>query len=189
MIDKKRTSAQQVDNYDGFITRLDAASKQLTVRRDVLSRTTSIISMLLNQNTTDLRNWEQRLATVSGLLDRHTGSESNRHDLTELHVVAQRMDTMFRNRVERVGARLALIQQRTDEINRSLLQLYQSRMKLTSSQMVTQERANLNRAVAELGGPLDAGTAALPDAGLHSDLQQAREAVVLAEALLELKGN
>lgn len=76
-----------------------------------------------------------------------------------------------------------------DEISRSLNSLELSRQKLTASRRVTEERENLNRAVLGLAGTAEGFATPTPDGGLRDDLKTAREAVLLAEALLELKGN
>jgi hypothetical protein len=53
--------------------------------------------------------------------------------------------------------------------------------------MLSQEREHLSRAIGELIGTADAAAVVNPDPGLRSDLQEARHAIILAEALLEAK--
>ena len=89
----------------------------------------------------------------------------------------------------RVGARLTAIQSRLAEIERPLRELQISKEKLTSSRRVAEERENLSRTMLGLAGTAEGvGTVTL-DAGLQADLKAAREAVVMAEALLEAKGD
>ncbi|UVJ40373.1 hypothetical protein [Arthrobacter sp. CJ23] len=54
--------------------------------------------------------------------------------------------------------------------------------------MLSQDRENLNRAFSELSGAAGA-TVTIADLGLGRDLKEAREAVILAEALMEVKGH
>jgi hypothetical protein len=63
------------------------------------------------------------------------------------------------------------------------------KQKLTSSRRVAEERENLSKAMVGLAGTAEGITVATPDGGLQDDLKSAREAVVLAEALLEVTGN
>lgn len=180
-------SAAQVDNYEEFIERLDAASAKLTVRRDTLNKTFEILTQLFMQNDTGLRLWEKRLGQCDELLADAAGKPARRAALIELHEIALKMEPLFRNRAQRVDVRLAAVRGRCDEINRSLNGLEKSKIKLTSSRMLSQERENLSRAIGELVGTADAAAVVNPDPGLRSDLQEARHAIILAEALLEAK--
>ena len=180
-------SAAHVDNYDEFIGRLDAASAKLKVRRNTLNVILEILALLMRQNTTGLQLWEQRLHVCEELLAGTAGKPKRRTALVELHEVALKMEPLFRNRAQRVDVRLAAVRARCDEINRSLNGLAKSKTKLTSSRMLSQERENLSRAIGELSGTADAAAVVIPDPGLSSDLQDARHAIILAEALLEAK--
>jgi hypothetical protein len=180
-------SAPPVDNYEEFIGRLDAASAKLKVRRDSLNKTIELLTLLLTQNNTGLQLWKQRLHVCGELLANAAGKPGRRAALTELHEVALKMEPLFRNRTQRINVRLAAVQARCEEINSSLKGLEKSRMKLTSSRMLSQERENLSRAIGELSGTADATAVVIPDPGLRSDLQDARHAIILAEALLEAK--
>ena len=180
-------SAAKVDNYEEFIGRLDAASAKLMVRRDALDITLEILALLFRQNNTGLRLWEDRLSRCDGLLADIAGKPGREAALIELHEIALKMEPLFRNRTQRIGDRLAVVRARSDEINKSLAGLEKSKMKLTSSRMLAQERENLSRAIGELVGTSDAAAVVTPDPGLRSDLQDARHAIILAEALLEAK--
>ncbi|MCO4261498.1 hypothetical protein NG697_00835 [Pseudarthrobacter sp. MDT3-26] len=176
-----------MDNYEEFIGRLDAASAKLSVRRDSLNETVEILALLMSQNTMGIQLWEQRLHVCEELLAHAAGKPERRTDLMELHQVALKMEPLFRNRAQRIDVRLAAVRARCAEINSSLHGLEKSRIKLTSSRMISQERGNLSRAIGELSGTADAVAVAHPDPGLRSDLQDARHAIILAEALLEAK--
>lgn len=180
-------SAPPVDNYEEFIGRLDAASAKLKVRRNTLNEIVEILALLMSQNTTGLRLWEQRLHVSEELLAGTVGQPARRSALIELHEVALKMEPLFRNRTQRINVRLAAVQARCEEIKSSLKGLEKSRIKLTSSRMLSQERENLSRAIGELSGTADATAVVNPDPGLRSDLQDARHAIIMAEALLEAK--
>ena len=180
-------SAPHVDNYEEFISRLDAASAKLITRRDTLNATVEILALLLMQNTTGLQLWEQRLHVCEELLAGTVGQPARRSALTELHEVALKMKPLFRNRTQRIDVRLAAVRARCEEINSALKGLEKSRAKLTSSRMLSEERENLSRGIGELSGSADVPGVVNPDPGLRSDLQDARHAIILAEALLEAK--
>lgn len=176
-----------MDNYAEFLKRLTAAEASLKSRQDDLSCVRSIVSSALEDNDYGQKQWVERQARVRGLLDGQGAAD--RPSLTELHAVATNMESVFRARSERVGARLTAIQNRIDEINGTLHELQASRKKLTSSRMVSEEREKLRMAVQDLAGTAEGITTVMPNAGLRDDLKAAREAVFLAEALLEVKGN
>lgn len=177
------------DNYAQFIGLLDAATSNLTPRRGLLGGTLEILTLLFNQNNTGLQLWRSRLARASELLAGHSGTPESYSAVSELHDVALRMESMFRIRTQRVGERLAVVQARCAEIDRSLLELEKSKAKLMTARMLSQERENLRRAVSDLDGTPQGGVAAIPDPGLRDALKEAREAIILAEALMEAKGN
>jgi prefoldin subunit 5 len=177
----------RVDNYEEFIERLDAASAKLTVRRDRLDTTLEILTVLFRQNNSGLQLWEDRLIRFDALLADSAKVPDREAALVELHEIALKMEPLFRNRTQRIEERLTVVRARRDEINKSLAGLEKSRMKLTSSRMLAQERENLSRAVGELVGTPDTAAVVNPDPGLRTDLQDARHAIILAEALLEAK--
>jgi hypothetical protein len=55
--------------------------------------------------------------------------------------------------------------------------------------MLSHDRENLNKAVAGLAGAPQCASAASADIGLRDALNEARRAIILAEALVELKRN
>lgn len=177
------------DNYAQFIGRLDAATTNLTPRRDSLSRALEILTLLFNQDSTGLQLWTERRTRVGDLLARHSGTPEGYGALSELHDVSLKMESMFRTRTLRITERLSAVRERCDEINRSLLELEKSRTKLTTSRMLSQERENLRKAIADLDGTPQGAVASLPDSGVRDALKEARGAITLAEALLEVKGN
>lgn len=185
--DSEESTSTPMDNYAEFLERLNAAADSLKKRQDALGHVRSIVSAALKDNEHGYRQWAERRTRVEGLLG--SREAAGRSSLGELHTVAINMESVFRSRCEHVGARLSAVQNRIDEIAGPLHDLQLSRDKLTSSQRVAEEREKLSRAVQGLAGTAEGIAAMTPDAGLRDDLKAAREAVVLAEALLELKGD
>lgn len=133
--------------------------------------------------------WRERKSKVNDLLDGHRGNPAQYRSLTELYENASRMERLFGERVERLQERLTVIRGRCDDLDGSLLNLEASKAKLNLSRMLSQERESLNKALADLAGTLEGTVSTAPASGLNKDLRDAREAVVLAEALVEVKGH
>lgn len=176
------------DNYAQFIEQLTAASKNLQARRASLNRTHELVTMLFNQNVLGLKLWEERRVKLSDLVASETISLDKANSLRELHDVALEMKSMFLLRSQRVEEKKSAIKDRIDEINKSLLDLDRSKIKLHSSRMMMRDRENLSKAIAGVTGTPQGASAASSDPGLRDDLNEARRAIILAEALLELKG-
>ena len=175
------------DNYAGFLARLDAATASLSTRARALDKALAAISLLLGRYQRALRAWERRLARVNEELARHSGEPQTPAALHELHRTAAQMESVHSDQVLRITEKLSNTQARRDAIRRSLLELEVSRAKLDTSRRLSRDRENLNKALYELAGT-GGTTAKVPDLGLRNDLKEAREAVVLAEALIEVKG-
>ena len=186
-----REESPALDNYGQFIARLDAAAGKLTPRRDALATALSAAELLLAQNQTGLELWGQRLALISQLLARHSGThEARRYStLKDLRDVAAKMERMFTSRTQRVQEVCHSLQERRDQINSSLFELEKSRVKLISSRMLALERENLRKVADDLSVSPDGIGLGFPDPGLRESLREAREAIIRAEALLEVKGN
>lgn len=186
------------DSYAAFLARLDAATANLVTRAASLDNALKAVSLLVGPYTVALRKWERRRIHVGEQLALHfgvpsgtssatpSGSTQTYTALSELHDTAQKMESMLRARILHLTEKLAVMQGRREAIDKSLLELEVSRAKLHSSRMLSQDRDNLSRAFSELAGPTRAA-AVVPDRGLHSDLKEARQAVILAEALMEVK--
>ena len=180
-------NARPQDNYDAFLSRLDAATSSLSTRAGSLDKALAAVSLLLEPYESAVRKWERRRHYVSAQLAAHSGSPQSYTALCELHVVAGKMESMLRGRVERLTEKLDVMQGRREAIDQSLVELELSRIKLNSSRMLSQDRENLSSIFSALSGSTVAASA-LPDMGLLSDLKEAREAIILAEALMEVKG-
>jgi hypothetical protein len=161
-----------MDNYAEFLQRLDAAAKSLKERHEALGRARAVVAAALKDNDYGYQQWAQRLAQVDKLL---AGSAN--------------MHSVFQTRSERVGARLAAVDVRLGELDGPLHDLNLSKVRLTTSRRVAEEREKLSLAVRDLAGTAEGADTVVPDVGLRDDLKRAREAVVLAEALLEVKEN
>lgn len=175
------------DNYDTFLSRLDAATARLSTRAASLDKAVSAVSLLLAPYESAVTEWEQRRLDVGGQLEAHAGSPQSYTALVELHDVARKMESMFRGRARLITDKVSAMLERREAIHKSLQELELSRVKLNSSRMLSQDREKLGRIFSALAGS-SIPTSALPDTGLLSDLQEAREAVILAEALMEVKG-
>ena len=176
-----------MDNYAEFLQRLDAATESLKQRHDSLLRVRAVLSSVLFDNQSGYQQWADRQARVKGLLG--SPDMAARPGLKDLHAVAVNMESVFRARSTNVEGRLAAVQARIDEIAGPLHDLQMSKNKLTTSRRIAEERENLARVVQGVAGTAEGAAVATPDAGLRDDLKAAREAVHLAEALLEVKGN
>lgn len=184
------------DSYAAFLSRLDAATANLITRAASLDDALKAVSLLVGPYTVALRKWERRrihvgeqLALLSGTPSGASyGSPQTYTALSELHDTAQKMESMLRARILHLTEKRAVMQGRREAIDKSLLELEVSRAKLHSSRMLSQDRDNLSRAFSELAGPTRAAAVVVSDLGLHSDLKEARQAVILAEALMEVKG-
>lgn len=137
------------------------------------------------QNQYGFDEWSARNSKLETLRTAKTASK----ELEDLHGISANMLNVFRGRSERVNARLAAVQSRVDKINSSLDSLQLSKQKITSSRQLAEERENLNKAMLGLAGTAEGIAVGTPDGGLQDDLKTAKEAVVMAEALLEVKGN
>lgn len=185
-----RDDAAMLDNYSEFIGRLETAAGKLTPRRDTLSAALDAAGLLLNQNNAGVELWDQRRTRIRQLLKLHAAKQARTYrSLSELHEVAQKMEQMFSNRAERVRQVCSGIRARRDQINAALIELDKSKLKLAASRRIAQEREHLSKIAADLSVSSDNLSFGVPDPGLRDSLREAREAIILAEALLEVKGN
>jgi chromosome segregation ATPase len=176
-----------VDNYAEFLERLKKAAASLKKRQARLNHVLRAVDSAAEQNRFGFNEWTKRNSRLEALL---AGEDAGKpRALKDLHAISANMVNVFRGRSERVNARLTAVQTRVDQINRSLHSLELSKQKLTSSRRLAEERENLSKAMLGLAGTAEGIAVATPDGGLQDDLKSAREAVVLAEALLEVKGN
>ncbi|AXJ10245.1 hypothetical protein [Arthrobacter sp. PM3] len=180
-----------LDNYAEFIGRLDAAAGNLAPRLDALSKALGAAELLVDQNRAGSELWGQRLSRVSQLLARQSANRQAPPSgtLSDLHDVAVKMERLFSSRTQRVQDVCTAIRARRDQINTSLFELEKSKVKLSSSRMLAQEREKLTRLAADLSMGAESIGPGFPDTGLQATLREAREAILLAEALLEVKGN
>lgn len=180
-----------LDNYAEFIGRLDAAIRNLLPRLDVLNNALGAAELLVNQNHAGVELWGERLSRLRQLLNRRAADQQSRTytSLSELHDVAIKMEQMFSSRTQRVRQVCNGIRARRDQINAALFELDKSKLKLDSSRTLALERENLSKIAADLSIPAEGVSGGVPDPGLRESLREAREAIILAEALLEVKGN
>lgn len=178
-----------VDNYAVFIARLDIAIDTLRRRRELIDRTKPLITLLHGQNEAGYSSWTRRRTHVEELLLRYDGRPEGYQTLADLLQSAQTLERKFEERTRRLESRVNSVQDRRSEIEKSLVDLEKSKDKLTMSLELTKERESLNRAIAALSDePGDFGSVS-KNLGVAADLRTARQAVFLAEALLDLKGH
>lgn len=175
-----------MDNYGEFLQRLDTAAASLKTRQTKLNYILWAVGTAAKQNRFGFDEWTKRNARLEALL---AGGDAPSAGLKDLHAVSANMVAVFRGRSEHVNARLAAVQAKADQVNSSLHNLELSKQKLTSSRELAGDRARLSQAMLNLAGTAEGAAMATPDGGLQDDLKTAREAVVMAEALLEVKGN
>jgi hypothetical protein len=188
MSDKSKGFLGNEDNYADFLARLDTATASLIGRRESIGATIDIITRLNKHNKTGLELWAQRRSDVEKLLTQQCENQEFHDTRIELQTVALKMESMFRDRTQRLDAKILSSRGHYDEIKKSLFELEKSKVKLHSSRMLSQERAHLNNAP-NPSEEIDEIPSIIPDSGLREDLREAREAVILAEALIEVKGN
>ena len=178
-----------VDNYAVFIARLDVAIDTLRRRQELIDRTAPLITLLHGQNEAGYSSWSSRRTHVEELLLRYDGRTEGYETLSDLLHSAQTLERKFEERTRRLESRVNSVQDRRSDIEKSLVDLEKSKAKLTMSLELTKERESLNRAIAALNdGPGDFSSVS-ENIGIAADLRTARQAVFLAEALLDLKGH
>ncbi|MPY12106.1 hypothetical protein FNH21_15535 [Arthrobacter sp. KR32] len=172
-----------------FVARLDIAIDTLRHRQDLIDRTAPMIALLHGQNEVGYSFWTRRRAHVEELLSGYGGSPEGYDNLSDLLQSARTLERKFEDRTRRLNSRMTSMQNRKSDIEKSLLDLQRSKDKLAMSLELTREREALNRTISALDdGPGNFGFVP-EDTGVATDLRSARQAVVLAEALLELKGH
>ena len=175
------------DNYPAFIERVDDATVRLKTRLRSVIQALGAVSLLVEKYQGASLKWEQRRARVALERDRCAGEPETYAALRELHDTAVKMVGLHHAQTARITEKLHLLQDHRDAIHKALAELEAGRAKLVASRAVSQDRRKLKSALYELAGA-NGAAATTPDPGLLSDLRQAREAVVLAEALMEVKG-
>lgn len=184
---RNKQERELTDNYVQFIEQLNSASINLRARQDSLGMSLQIAGMLFNQNELGLKLWEERRIELEKLLSKQDLPPAKADSLRELHEVAIRMESTFRLRTQRIREKQFMVAANFDEIDKSLVELDRSKLKLHSSRMQSRDHEYLNRVVADLSGAAQRATPSSTDPGLREDLNEARKAIILAEALLELK--
>ena len=156
-------------------------------RASSLDKALAAVLLLLGPYQSAVREWERRRLDLGEQLARQSWSPQTHTALSELHDVAVKMQSMLAGRTQRVTEKLSVMHGHRAAIHQSLLELEASRVKLNSSRMLSQDREKLGSIFSTLAGSSVAAPA-FADMGLLSDLREAREAVILAEALIEVKG-
>lgn len=176
-----------MDNYGEFIERLNTAFASLQRRRNSLGINLDALTWQHSRHAAGLQQWERRRALVAQKIEASAVTPAAYQSLSDLQDVARNMESMFRKRTERIDERRVIVQERCAGIDRSLQDLERSKLKLESSRMLRTDRENLRKAMIDLAGTPETSIGGPEDPTLHDELDNAREAIALAEALLELK--
>ncbi|WP_426007194.1 hypothetical protein ACPFL9_09130 [Paenarthrobacter sp. NyZ202] len=117
-----------MDNYAEFLKRLDSAAESLKARRGRLEAVRDVVSAMHQQNQFGRDQWAMRMARVEQNVA--TGQFQGRAALEDLKMIAGNTVSLFGPRTDLVGRRLAAVQARLNEINRSLHTLELNKQKL-----------------------------------------------------------
>ncbi|TLM81952.1 hypothetical protein FDW83_14575 [Pseudarthrobacter sp. NamE2] len=183
----KKQERELTDNYAHFIEQLNTASKNLHARQDSLGMTLQIAGVLFKQNELGLKLWEERRTALEELLSQQVLPLKKADSLRELYEVANQMESTFKLRTQRIREKQFAVAANFDEIDKSLVELDRSKIKLHTSRMQSRDHEYLNKVVADLSGTVQLAAPSSTDPSLREDLNDAKRAIKLAEALLELK--
>lgn len=191
MIDIKKVSKRKqepADNYAQFESRLDSAIKSLSARNSSITVGQEIINQLIIDNRVSMSRWSKELRSVTAIISHYDGGDEGYRTLADLLDTATRMEALFRQRLERLREKQKAVDANQTAIMASISELEASKHRLGFSRMLHDDREKLRQTALELGGLDNSVATSIGDGGLPVDLKNAREAVAMAEALLEVKG-
>lgn len=177
------------DSYSAFMKRLETAIFTLREKRALIDLTKPLVAALHGDNQVGYEGWVNRRRLIEDAIDQYQGSPKGYETLAALLRDAKTLERTFEERANRVQKKLRLIEEQQNQIDASIMDLEQSQAKLELSRMLTQERNALNKTIATLDGGATRTAATVGGAALGAEIRSAREAVFLAEALLEIKGH
>lgn len=184
-------SAQEVedpvDNYATFIARLDEAIATLRLRRASIDQVKPLLVLLHKQNQTGFTLWSERRLHVDELLTKDHNNPASFKHLAELLETARTLERKFQGRSHRIQGQLQRMEDSRKNVERSLIDLEKSKAKLNMSLTLTKDREILNHAITALDNVSGSPGTRANDNGFIVDLKSARNAIFLAEALLEVK--
>lgn len=192
MIDIRKKNSKRgeapVDNYAAFKLRLSKASKDLTSRNVSVTGHLQVLKKMLECNTASFYKWDSEFDNVSSIRADYTGGDEGRGTLDDLVDTASRMKTLFTKRMAVLQSQITAIESNRTAICAAIADVNASINKLELSKLLHKDREKLLHAERQLSG-FDGAPALTPGHhGLPLELHPAREAVAMAEALLELKG-
>lgn len=190
MIDKRTKRTQEaapVDNHEAFKKRLTSASHDLKKRQENLSRYICVLEFLLEQNREALWNWSQQHKYAHDIQQAYTGGAEGYQIIGDLVTTASRMKSLFGKRVNVLNEKHMAVEANSDVVAKAIADLDASYTKLGLSKMLQDGKAKLLATESALNGSISPVEANSPV--MSQELHAAREAVAMAEALLELKGH
>lgn len=177
-----------MDNYEEFKDRLLSASEDLKKRKGNVARQALLVQSLLEQNLDALEKWKLQHSKVHSIQDAYDGGADGYAIISDLVDTADRMVNMFSKRVKVLSQKVASVTTNYEVIEESLHELTVSISKLELSKMFHDDKTKLMEVESSLSGPTYSD---FDQSGvsLNKELSHAREAVIMAEALLEVKGH
>lgn len=189
MIDKRARRNQEaitVDNYEEFKKRLTNAANDLKKRKSNVARHVSLLEVMLDQNRSALLSWSDQYKYAYSIQANYSGEADGYRIISDLVETSSRMKSLFAKRVNVLNEKSEAAQENLEAITKAIGDLDSSFAKLDFSKMLNDDKARLLATESALSGsPALAGGSHVMSQELHN----AREAVAMAEALLELKGH
>ncbi|WP_247828846.1 hypothetical protein [Arthrobacter antioxidans] len=176
---------ESTDNYAVFMDRLENAVVTLREKRALVDLAAPLVAELYRENQVGHQGWVDRRREVEAAIDEYRGDTTGYELLADLLRDATTLERTFEERTRRLEGKRRMIEDRHKDLDASLMELEQSKAKLDLSRMLTQDRSALSRTMSQDRSVM--GTAVT--GGIDAELESAREAVFLAEALVEVKGH
>lgn len=176
---------ETTDNYAVFMDRLENAIVTLRGKRALVDLAAPLVAELYRENQVGHQGWVDRRREVEAAIDEYRGDTTGYELLADLLRDATTLERTFEERTRRLEGKRRMIEDRHKDLDASLMELEQSKAKLDLSRMLTQDRSALSRTMSQDRSVM--GTAVT--GGIDAELESAREAVFLAEALVEVKGH
>lgn len=184
----RKRKQEPTDNFATFDSRLDTALGNLTKRHQSIGFGREALTELVHSNQVAAGKWASERRKVTAIIQNYKGDADGYSVLNELLDTATRMEELFNLRMKRAIDKEKSIDAQGEAIMASVAELQASKDRLGFSKMLHEDREKLRQTAVELGGLDGFPAVAISDGGLPVDLKNAREAIAMAEALLEVKG-
>lgn len=184
----RKRNQEPADNFATFDSRLDTALGNLTKRHQSIGFGREVLSELVHSNQVAAGHWASERRKVTAIIQSYKGDADGYSVLNDLLETATRMEELFNLRRKRAIEKEKSIDAQGTAIMASIAELQTSKDRLGFSRMLHEDREKLRQTAIELGGLDGLPAVSISDGGLPVDLKNAREAIAMAEALLEVKG-